>query len=40
MRPAGRHYVVPNDSVGIADTSSEVGKIVSSLDGLSVTRNV
>ena len=37
-RRSGRHYVVPNyDRVGIADESSEVGEIVSSL---SVTGNV
>ena len=39
-RRSGRHYVVTNDSVGIADKSSEVGEIDSSLDGLSVVENV
>ena len=50
MRPAGKnnrstrrsgcHYVVPNDSVGIVDNSSEVGEIDSSFDGISVAGNV
>ena len=50
MRPAGQnnrfrrrsgcHYVVPSDSVGIADKSSEVGEIDSSFDGLYVAGNV
>ena len=50
MRPAGQnnrstkrsgsHYLVPNDSEGITDGPSEVGEIVSSLDGLSVAENV
>ena len=50
MRPAGKnnrstrrsgcHYVVPNDSVGIVDKSSEVDEIDSSFDGIFVAGNV